>query len=442
MLGYIAENKVLVFILIISIFIRLAILAMFSNIEPAVDMLAYYSHAVGLSRGNGYVSYVISEDGAYEFDKDDPTAYRPVGYVAFLALIMKIFGSENIIFIQLTQILLSTLIVLLAYRIAYLLSQDTLSATLAATIMAIYPNQIAYSIVILTETLALFLLMLSVYVFLIGQNGFRYSILCGVLVGISVFVKPQFILLPGVFFLLRLFGGRGTLRQRMVFPLLCTVVAFLVQVPWIARNYSVFHQLVWVSTNGGINLLIGNNPYATGEYIFNSDVIQLFAKDGLNEAELDKRAQAVALEYILQNPLEVLRLLPAKVYHTYRDGYDGIGWVSIGLDGQGNDITRIYSIISQVIWRILLVVFSVTALFVVVWRRKRHAFLLNAAMIGYLTCLVLIYFGGERFRFIIDPWIILFVAPFLSDAIRCTNSQLIKPNSYFKSVFRIKTPRG
>jgi 4-amino-4-deoxy-L-arabinose transferase-like glycosyltransferase len=40
----------------------------------------------------------------------------------------------------------------------------------------------------------------------------------------------------------------------------------LILTPWAMRNYRCYGELVFTTTNGGINLYLANNPYATGDY--------------------------------------------------------------------------------------------------------------------------------------------------------------------------------
>jgi len=70
----------------------------------------------------------------------------------------------------------------------------------------------------------------------------------------------------------------------------------------VARNYYHFGRFIPISTNGGINLYIGNNPYATGEYRWDSVVTNPLER--LPEYERDKEASRLAKKYMKNHPLE------------------------------------------------------------------------------------------------------------------------------------------
>jgi 4-amino-4-deoxy-L-arabinose transferase-like glycosyltransferase len=71
---------------------------------PVYDFLKYHLGAVSIVEGNGYSLY------------GNPTAFEPIGYPGFLALLYKIFGVR-FIFPKLANIALSLGIIILTYLI-------------------------------------------------------------------------------------------------------------------------------------------------------------------------------------------------------------------------------------------------------------------------------------------------------------------------------------
>jgi hypothetical protein len=69
---------------------------------------------------------------------------------------------------------------------------------------------------------------------------------------------------------------------------LIILIACVVLAPNIIRNYAVFERFVPISTNGGINFLIGNNPQSTGKYYVPEEI----HLEG-NEAEQSIQAYAI-----------------------------------------------------------------------------------------------------------------------------------------------------
>jgi hypothetical protein len=91
---------------------------------------------------------------------------------------------------------------------------------------------------------------------------------------------------------------------------------------WQLRNYRAFDHFVFVSTNSGINLLLGNSENTTADSGTNADVRHYREEAaGLSEVERDRFFRDSALEWIAQNPGDALELYVRKWLHYfgYRD---------------------------------------------------------------------------------------------------------------------------
>jgi hypothetical protein len=98
------------------------------------------------------------------------------------------------------------------------------------------------------------------------------------------------------------------------------VAAAIIPVLWCVRNAVVMHAFIPVSTNNGVNLLLGNNPQATGSSGTSVDVsaYDQRAKDQkLDEVQIDKFYQSEAMSWITANPAEAAGLYVAKVVHNF-----------------------------------------------------------------------------------------------------------------------------
>jgi hypothetical protein len=89
-------------------------------------------------------------------------------------------------------------------------------------------------------------------------------VVAGLLLGWGALVSPRvLVLLPLAAVLL--FGSYSTRRSLAGLALFLAGMA-VVLAPWTVRNYRCYNEVIPTTTNGGINLYIGNNPYATGGY--------------------------------------------------------------------------------------------------------------------------------------------------------------------------------
>jgi hypothetical protein len=101
-----------------------------------------------------------------------------------------------------------------------------------------------------------------------GSSGCRTAVqrmggnaaAAGMALGLRVLARPALLLFVGL-----LIAGMAYRRHRR-WASVAMLGAFLVCLaPWAVRNWAIHHQFVLISTNGGFNFWIGNNPLATGE---------------------------------------------------------------------------------------------------------------------------------------------------------------------------------
>jgi hypothetical protein len=74
--------------------------------------------------------------------------------------------------------------------------------------------------------------------------------------------------------------------------------------PWTIRNIMLFHSFVFITTNSGINLFIGNNPtFGYYESGYKEKIRQEFIKKyGPNEVEEDRLFSRLGWMHILNDP--------------------------------------------------------------------------------------------------------------------------------------------
>lgn len=140
------------------------------------------------------------------------------------------------------------------------------AAELAALLMAVYPLFIFYDAQLMTETLFIFLLLMSVHCLLkssFGRSETGWSGLAGMCAGLGMLCRPT--LLP----LALLFPLWSALvlpvRKRLAARTLGFILPLiLIILPWGVRNYRLFHRLVPITTQSGNILYLANNPLSTG----------------------------------------------------------------------------------------------------------------------------------------------------------------------------------
>ncbi len=106
--------------------------------------------------------------------------------------------------------------------------------------------------------------------------------------------------------------------ERALRGLFVTGVALAVCLPWTLRNCARMDRCVFVSANGGWNLLIGSAPEANGAWIpIEGASVPARCRNVFGEAEKDRCFGQVGIENIRQHPLSFIGLIPRKLSVTF-----------------------------------------------------------------------------------------------------------------------------
>lgn len=278
--------------------------------KPAADAADYHRLAIAISTSHGYVA----QDGR-------PTAWRPPGYPLFLASIYSAAG-ESVFIACLIQVVLGGLTVLvLMYLGTEMLNQKV--AITGGVMAALYPGLIYPSRVLLSENLAVILLLLSIYVAVrIARSGSLWlPALLGALLGLSALTRPASVItaaiLLGAILLNKWRADGGAKAFKSVF-LALSAMAFILA-PWGVRNYMVFHRLAPLATQDGITLYSSYWPPRNGSrLIWGSlqgleDPVVAAAATAGDEVAVSEFLKRETINRLKAEPLYFFRLWPSKL---------------------------------------------------------------------------------------------------------------------------------
>ena len=182
--------------------------------------------------------------------------YREPGYPVFLALVYFIAGIKPYIAI-LIQLLLNTISVILIYRIAQSLFNNKVVATIAALLFAIDIHSIYVANVLYSDTLFIFLFLLSLYYFFAGMKAMSFLkfILSALFMGMASVTRPVSLLYPFVLFFVVLLFNRGIQRKWFIKAIIpYTLIVYAIVGGWVLRNHTTYNR--WqLTTMDGYNLL-------------------------------------------------------------------------------------------------------------------------------------------------------------------------------------------
>jgi len=348
-----------------------------------------------------------------------PTAYRPVGYPAALASLIALFGEHESVFRGLN---VGAAVVTLAalFVLARRITGSDWTALLALALYGAYPADVAYTSLALSEPL-FNALSLAALALLLGRRRSRAWAACaGVLLGLATLTRPHALLLLPIGLAALSCSQLGS-RRLIGQACLVTAALALTLAPWTARNARVFHAFVPVSTNGGVNLLIGNNPAANGCYYVPKlvDAQLLAARAGARdriERELaeDRGGARLALAWVRAHPRKALALWRPKLRCLF-DRAAGYAFFTRELAADKQSWFKRLQRVDDPYYRVLLWGGTLGALIAVAQSlvsraaRQQLLWLPGACCIGFVG-VALLTFGDPRFHHPIMPWLALYAA--------------------------------
>jgi 4-amino-4-deoxy-L-arabinose transferase-like glycosyltransferase len=376
-------------------------------------------------------------------------AFIPPVFTALVAVCLR-YAEDPPRALELIQAVLSTLTILLIYYSAKKLTNQTV-ALLTTAGLAIYPVFVVMPAYPISLTLNALLLALVVYLCLrlAEKQTVPVAVATGLAFGVAVLAKPQqLVLLPliALWLWLNVRVNHPLLLKRLA---LLTAVAMLVLLPWTLRNYAIFGQFVFVSTNGGFAFWNGNNPFTTGSAldvdtarldtylgvphdprapaIIGSMIPYPMPKElvnqgiALDELALDKALLLASLNFIRTDPGRWLDLIAQK--------FIAVWWVrnNVGLQYEPT-WARYYQIIYAALAALMIpgLLLSLRD-----WRRHSLLYLVFAYYCGIAIAVTV----QTRFRWEIEPYFILFAALTVCDLaqrlqrlLRKLNHRLVLPS--------------
>jgi hypothetical protein len=366
---------------------------------PVSDAKWYFDRAVSIVHGNGYAF-----DGV-------PTAFWPVGYPGFLALLFSIFPETPETGL-IANFLLAAITAGCSLRIFRELPVSAAFAVFGLLVLVVFPEFVFYQDLLVTETLMTAALSIALLAVILARRNYQF-LLTGISFGLATVVKSQVLFLPVLPFIYDLWyhpGPRAILRKY----LLLAIGMFVVISPWTMRNYVVFHRFILVQSNGGYNLLMGYNEHnrwggSTGTA---SEFAAMFPgivadinRPLPDEMGMNDRATAMALGFMISNTVEVLKRTPYKLYRFFRPDPQGVGALLRSNAAAGNHPSWLLSLCTLSFWYytvvMALAMLSWIAFFLPPLQNRAHFILLSTIL--YFATISAAFFGEGRFHIPILP---------------------------------------
>ena len=389
--NWLKNRKLLLAIVLFGFLLRIGFVLSQRNEIYWVDGVEYHALAQQIVNGNGYVT-----------TNGTPTAYRPIGYPLFLALLFEV-GGTGLLWIRFMQVIISSATILMVYLLAKRVLNPNL-AIISAAIVAVYPYFAFLPGAILPTCWFSFLLVIGVYFIVRSREKNRiFEIgLAGIVFGLAILTRPSAAVLGSVVLFWLLVFNYSKPKQALVQAATFGLCVSLVVMPWIYRNYTVMGKAT-VATNGGRNFWLGNNPEATaisGNNVALPKTLEERLTSAQSELEQERIYYQQGKRFILQHPHRFVRLSIAKAVNFWR-----LYPILTNSYPHMESLSRWVSALTSA----PLLVLGMLGL-IMVWRSsKPEAFLLLMFFIAF-TILHAIFISKVRMRLPLDHFLAIFAS--------------------------------
>jgi 4-amino-4-deoxy-L-arabinose transferase-like glycosyltransferase len=349
----------------------------------------------------------------------DHAFYQDPLYPYLLAFLYSIVG-HNYIFVFVLQSIMGAVSCILVYLIGKMLFSKRV-ATLASLFFAFYGPSIFYADMLTKEAVSTLLFLASVYSLLRWKQDTKIYrlILSGLFLGMAVMTRGNFSVLVPLYLVFVFVTGSDLYRQKALFCGLMLSGFSLAILPSTIHNYIVEKDFILVTSQGGQNFYLGNNPLSTGTYTnlafvrpnpkyeridFEREAIRRTGKR-MSPSEISRFWYGEAFEFILNKPDRFLQLLWKKtgLFFNYFEVPDNRDYQ---FKRQYSHVLRYNPFVFALMGPLAL-----TGVLISLRDWRRHWFLSSVVFVyavGVISFLVL-----SRFRIQMVPLILLFAAYFI-----------------------------
>jgi len=282
-------------------------------------------------------------------------------------------------------------------------------AAISGVIAALYAPFIFYEGMFVPAALVMFLFLLSALILVLikddlkAKNWFIFGILAGLTALANASMLIVLIILP------LLFLKKDLKKLLFLYAAVILIIGCVA-----ARNYYVGKDLVLITSQGGVNFYIGNNPGATGRFSSITDSIQgskdliqdtrILAEKNkggkLKPSEISAFWTKKALGFITRHPVKYSKLVLNKFYIFW----DGFEYPDVEDYYFAKKFTPVLRLPLFVFWFVAPFALCGIIFSLKYWRKALVLYIfLGASIIG-----ILLMFVNSRYRIAAMPFIIIF----------------------------------
>lgn len=400
-------------LVILFFLIRLTYIAAFGNFDKStfVDAAGY----------NEYAKTVIT-DSNWLTRTDFKGSFREPTYPLFVATVYYIFGSESFMAVYVIQAVISSLMLLLIYRLALIVFRKRSIAYLSLIWAGCYIFYLRWVGELLRETIIYFLLTLLVYLFACWFKKQRWDwkkvVLLGLVYVLLFHTDGRYLFYAPflfVYFVLSCPNLLVAIKRYIVFGL----IVLTLTIPWTARNYIAYGDIMVVSPltlnltgqemSARKELFDTSRIEETGSSLhylnYNEDYPTEAERDSILRGENPRNRSTKELQAIRKNKRAPATFMGRKWYSFKKMWFPiniGGGYAPFPMAYFEEGYSTGHNLISLLQFGVLLPFFLAALVAAIVRKLKSVWILLLPIMVHML--LHLLTFGIERYRHPVDAF--------------------------------------
>ena len=250
------------------------------------------------------------------------TAFRPPAWPAVISVVDLLGGGITAARFVAVGFFSATVVALYALvrRVA---GSD--AGLLAATVLTCYPLTLYTSTTLYPEAQAMLLVTWGMLAAVLADSNDRsaarvgWAATSGASFGVLGLTAPAYLVLAGTT-LVWILWRRCSIRRVVLLAVPLVLVTIVPLVGWGIRNEAQLGSFVPLSTNGGLNLLLGNNENTTPTSGVDVDISRYereAARRDLDEVETDRFYREEALDWVTSNPRSAATLYVGKLANFF-----------------------------------------------------------------------------------------------------------------------------
>ena len=283
------------------------------------------------------IAYGILSEGQFsswtELDGDYPNTLRTPGYPFFLSGLLAL--NESLIFIKSIQFLIHLFCLILALKIITKLGGANRSLVFFLVLSLLSLQLPFYSGYISSETLTIFLVLLSIYLLVHSKLTLKRYFLLGVLFGLITLTRPAFLLLPLAIIFIMLYKLRASALKNVFVIVLGYFICLTPYSAWNYKHHSTFQP---TSIEGSASIMhmgywsqkLPEGYQSTFDNYQTTVVKDIFYPIKLSDMELSKNLREYEAEWhsvnsklinLSKDPNIVLMINSKEKFPTYSSEY-------------------------------------------------------------------------------------------------------------------------